>query len=166
MGATTTSTNKAEFFIDRLKLDYPIFSFKAGRQEHWSPKTNSITYNLNQPYRRLYYGLLHELAHALLEHSNYNSDFELLKLERDAWELAVNLGKKYGVKISQDHIQNCLDTYRDWLYRRSACPTCGTHVLQRDSQYYQCFNCQSVWKVSSGRFVRPYRKMLKTKGLA
>jgi ribosomal protein L37AE/L43A len=154
---------KAEIFISRLQHDYPSLTFKAGPQEHWSPKTNSITYNVNQSYKLLCYGLLHELSHALLEHANYTSDFELLKLERDAWELAVKLGKKYGVKIDHDHIQNCLDTYRDWLHRRSSCPTCGTHVLQRDSQFYHCFNCQSVWKVSSGRFVRPYRKMLRTK---
>ena len=166
MAVTTTSSSKAETFIKRLQVDYPNITFKAGRQEHWSPQTNSITYNANQSRKLLCYGLLHELAHALLEHANYSSDFELLKLERDAWELAVKLGRRYGVKVDQEHIQSCLDTYRDWLYRRSTCPTCGTHVLQRDSQFYQCFNCQSVWKVSSGRFVRPYRKMLKTKRLA
>ena len=163
MAATTTSNSKAEVFIKRLSQDYPSLSFIAGDQEHWSPKTNTITYNPDQPYKALCYGLLHELAHALLEHANYSSDFELLKLERDAWELAVSLGRKYGVRIDQDHIQNCLDTYRDWLHRRSSCPTCGTHVMQKDSQYYQCFNCQTVWKVSSGRFVRPYRRQLKTR---
>jgi ribosomal protein L37AE/L43A len=163
MAATSTSSNKAEVFIKPLKRDHPTLSFKAGQQEHWSPKNNTITYNLDQSYKLLCYGLLHELAHALLDHSTYGSDFELLKLERDAWELASELGRKYGVKINQNHIQNCLDTYRDWLHRRSACPTCGTHVLQRDVHYYQCFNCQTVWKVSSGRFVRPYRKMLKAK---
>jgi ribosomal protein L37AE/L43A len=160
--AVTSTSSKTEVFIKRLSSDYPDFTFKAGSQEHWSPQNNTITFDSKQSYKLLCYGLLHELAHALLEHSNYNSDFELLKLESDAWDVAARLGKKYGLRIDHEHIQNCLDTYRDWLYRRSTCPKCGTHVLQRDSQFYQCFNCQSVWKVSSGRFVRPYRKMLKT----
>ena len=163
MGATTKSSSKAEVFISKLQKNYPSLTFKAGRQEHWSPKTNTITYNSQQSYKMLCYGLLHELAHALLAHSNYASDFELLKLESDAWSLADKIGQKYGVKIDPDHIQNCLDTYRDWLHRRSACPKCNTHVLQRDAEFYRCYNCQTVWKVSSGRFVRPYRKMLKTR---
>ena len=163
MAVTSTSASKADIFIARLRKDYPDLSFIEGHQEHWSPKNQSITYNPHQAYKHLSHGLLHELAHALLGHSNYGSDFELLKLERDAWDLADKLGKHYGIRIDHDHIQNCLDTYRDWLHRRSACPTCGTHVLQRDSHFYQCYNCQTTWKVSSGRFVRPYRKMLKTK---
>jgi ribosomal protein L37AE/L43A len=163
MAVTNTSASKVDTFIARLRHDYPDLAFIAGKQEHWSPKTNTITYNSNQSYKQLCYGLLHELAHALLEHSNYGSDFELLKLERDAWELAEELGRKYGVRIDPNHIQNCLDTYRNWLHRRSACPTCNTHVLQRDPEFYHCYNCQTIWKVTSGRFVRPYRKMLKTK---
>jgi hypothetical protein len=122
-------------FIVQLKNNYPQFSFREGRHEHWSPTTKTITYNLNQPAQQLYFGLLHELAHALLGHLTY--------------------------KIEDDHVQNCLDTYRDWLHRRSSCPQCGAHVLQRDVSTYQCFNCQTRWHVSSGRFVRPYRKMLK-----
>jgi hypothetical protein len=148
-------------FIVQLKNNYPQFSFREGRHEHWSPTTKTITYNLNQPAQQLYFGLLHELAHALLGHLTYHGDFELLKLESEAWGLAVDLAKDYGLKIEDDHVQNCLDTYRDWLHRRSSCPQCGAHVLQRDVSTYQCFNCQTRWHVSSGRFVRPYRKMLK-----
>ncbi len=144
-------------FIDQLSLDYPAFKFKPGTQEHWSPKTNTITYNPEEPINLLRYGFLHELAHAQLGHIDYEGDFELLKLEAGAWELAAKIGKKYNVVISQDHIQNCLDTYRDWLHQRSACPTCGMRVLQKDSSHYHCFNCQTQWKVTSGRFVRPYK---------
>lgn len=163
MGATTTSNNNLKSFITLLKQDYPKLNFKPGKQEHWSPKTNTISYNADQPLDQLQYGLLHEVAHALLDHVTYQSDFELLKLESNAWELASQVGKKYKVSIDDDHIQTCLDTYRDWLHRRSACPACGTHVMQKDSRSYQCFNCQTIWQVSSGRFVRPYRKTLKAK---
>ncbi len=160
MAVTSSSAAQARKFIDRLAGDYPDFKFQAGQQEHWSPKFKTITYVAEQPVKELRYGLLHELAHALLNHATYHSDFELLKLESDAWELAAKIGRRYKLRINQSHIQNCLDTYRDWLHRRSACPTCGRHVIQKDLHFYQCFNCQTIWRVSSGRFVRPYRKTL------
>ncbi len=108
------------------------------------------------------YGVLHELAHAQLGHRNYHSDFELIKLESLAWELAAEIGRKYKVEIDDEHIQNCLDTYRDWLHARSLCPSCGMHVLQKDPHHYRCFNCGAQWRVTSGHFVRPYRLSVKT----
>jgi ribosomal protein L37AE/L43A len=162
--AVTSSSSKTANTIDlvaKLRKDYSDFKFVAGREEHWSPKRKTITYNPRQDKELLCFGVLHELAHAMLGHNTYHSDFELLKLESDAWELASDIGAKYGITINDEHIQNCLDTYRDWLHRRSSCPNCGTHVLQRDSACYECFNCHATWRVSSGRFVRPYRKIIK-----
>ena len=150
----STTTKK---FIERLSRDYPDFTFTRGKQEHWSPKTNTITFNPTQTPERIRFGVLHELAHGLLKHINYLSDFELLKMESEAWHLAAKIGLKYGVSISEDHIQNCLDTYRDWLHHRSECPSCSVHVLQQSTSTYRCYNCGTTWKVSSGRFVRPYR---------
>ncbi len=145
-------------FIERLSLDYPDFKIERGQQEHWSPKNNTITFNPAQTPERIRFGVLHELAHAILEHNNYSSDFQLLEMESEAWHLASEIGLKYGVSISEDHVQNCLDTYRDWLHNRSKCPSCGMHVLQKSASAYRCFNCSTVWKVSAGRFVRPYRR--------
>lgn len=158
MAATTTSSKTLADFIGRIQADYPQFKFKPGPQEHWSPKTNTITYEADNKDCR--FGLLHELAHALLGHQNYKSDFELLKLESQAWHKAAKIAKQYGVKIDEEHIQNCLDTYRDWLHRRSKCPTCGVHVPQTDARTYQCFNCGASWHVSAGRFARSYRRSL------
>jgi hypothetical protein len=157
----STSNKTSSPLISELRKDYPQFKFVAGTEEHWSPKTKIITYSTDQDGEHLCFGILHELSHALLGHSTYHSDFELLKLESEAWELASRIGLKYGISIDEDHIQNCLDTYRDWLHRRSSCPKCSTHVLQKDASYYQCFNCHTTWRVSSGRFVRPYRKTVK-----
>jgi hypothetical protein len=159
MDVMSLSSSTSNDFIKRLSQDYPGFIFKAGKQEHWSPKTKTIIFNPNRPC----FGVLHELAHAILDHSDYHGDFELLKLESDAWELAAKIGQSYNILIDDEHIQNCLDTYRDWLHRRSACPSCGTHVLQQDSAQYHCFNCNTSWHVSSGKFVRAYRKTIKTK---
>lgn len=163
MDVTPISSSKLKRFVDKIATDYPAFSFTVGQEDHWSPKTKTITYNPAEPEQKLKYGLLHELAHATLGHTNYTSDFELLKLESEAWELASKIGRKYSVNIDEEHIQNCLDTYRDWLHRRSACPTCGMHTVQSGSKNYHCFNCQTSWEVSSGRFVRAYRKTFKTK---
>ncbi len=157
MAATTTSRKASAEFIKRIEADYPQFHFKPGSQEHWSPRTKTITYDESASDDELRYGLLHELAHALLGHDNYRSDFELLKLESQAWETAVKVGRKYKINLDNEHIQDCLDTYRDWLHRRSKCPTCGMHVLQKDARTYQCFNCGASWQVSAGRFARPYR---------
>lgn len=158
--SNTPVKNLVESFITRLSKDFPELTFKPGGRDHWSPKTNTITYKPGMPFKETRYGVLHELAHAKLGHTNYHNDFELLKLEGLAWELAAKIGKKYGVKISSEHIQDCLDTYRDWLHARSQCPTCGVHVLQKDPYHYRCFNCHTEWKVTSGRFVRPYRRLM------
>lgn len=159
MAVTDTSNKTSEKLIERLAADYKDFVFKTGAQEHWSAKNRTITYNPSESADKFSCALLHELAHAILDHNTYASDFELLKLEAEAWKLAAKLGLKYNVAISEDHIQNCLDTYRDWLHRRSTCPTCNMHVLQKSASSYQCYNCQTVWRVSSGRFARPYRKI-------
>ncbi|HET9721895.1 MAG TPA: hypothetical protein VFP32_02600 [Candidatus Saccharimonadales bacterium] len=152
-----------EALVDRVARDYPQFKFVAGPHEHWSPRSHAITYNPSQPANDLRYGILHELSHALLGHHTYHSDFELLKLESDAWHLAAKIGRKYKIKIDDDHIQNCLDTYRDWLHRRSKCPTCGMHVMQTNSSDYKCFNCGTQWQVSSRRFSRAYRRQANSK---
>lgn len=155
------SSSKQSDLVKKVKTDYSQFKFKPGKEAHWSPATSTIIFNPAAASTEQTYGLLHELAHALLKHKDYRSDFELLKLEAEAWQLAAKLGKSYGIGISEDYIQNCLDTYRDWLHRRSACPVCDMHVMQRDAQHYHCHNCQTLWQVSSARFLRPYRKTVR-----
>ncbi len=163
MVVMSTSSSKLPKLIKQLKHDYPTFSFQIGVSERWSPRSATITFNPVQSTRALAYGVLHELAHALLQHHTYKTDFELVKLEAKAWQLAAEIGKKYGFKISGDHIQNCLDTYRDWLHGRSNCPRCGLQGLQKNSYSYKCPNCQNVWFVTSGHLARPYRRRQATK---
>jgi len=160
MAATSLSDNQFKEFIEQLAADYPQFSFKEGKQDHWSPSSNTIIYNPSKPLADLKQSLLHELSHALLGHQDYSSDLELLKLEAQAWEMAAKLAPNYSLSISDDHIQNCIDTYRDWLHRRSTCPACGMHVLQKNAGTYKCFNCQTEWSVTDSRFVRAYRKAI------
>ena len=148
--------------IKRLETDYPELRFVAGQQFCWSPETNEIFYveelrTKNE--ERYHWSLLHETGHALLGHKGYQADYELLRLEVAAWEKARAMAPAYGVTIDDDHIQDCLDTYRDWLYKRSICPNCSTKCLQQsDFVHYRCFNCHTTWKVTASRFCRAYRR--------
>jgi len=142
----------------KLGNDFPGLNFKSGEAFCWSPKTKTVIYRLGPQSVTSEWALLHEVGHAVLDHHNYKSDLELISLESQAWEKAKNLGLKYGCKIDPDHIEDCMDTYRDWLHQRSACPSCSTRSLQQDAQHYRCHNCSQVWKVTSSRFCRPYRR--------
>lgn len=145
--------------ITDLRRRYPRLKFVAGKQFYWSPETGEIFYKAGAGGRRAAWSLLHETGHALLGHKNYKADFELLRLEVAAWEQARRLAAGAGITIDEDHIQDCLDTYRDWLYKRSICPKCTTKCLQQgDFVHYRCFNCHTVWRVTASRFCRAYRR--------
>lgn len=144
--------------LAKLKLTYPQLRFTAGNQFCWSPETSEIFYNKSANGLQAIWSLLHETGHALLEHESYKADFELVKLEVAAWEKAISIAKTLNISIDEDHIQDCLDTYRDWLYKRSICPNCLTKCLQQDDHsHYHCFNCHTLWRVSTSRFCRAYR---------
>lgn len=145
--------------IERLQVSHPQLKFTAGPQFCWSPETGEIFYKPGLKGSRAKWSLLHETGHALLGHVGYKADFELLRLEMEAWERAKQLASDFDITIDEDHIQNCLDTYRDWLYKRSICPKCSTKSLQQpDFIHYRCFNCHAVWRVSANRFGRAYRR--------
>jgi hypothetical protein len=152
----SSSKIKKVSLASQLAKDFGQFNFISGKTAMWSPKDNSITY-VTKSTKKSDWTLLHELAHGLLGHNTYSTDFELLKMESQAWQKAKEIGKKYKVVIDDEHIQNCLDTYRDWLHRRSTCPTCGLRSPQINSSTYHCINCKTQWKVTADRFVRPYR---------
>lgn len=149
--------------LTQLQQDYPRLSFNAGNRFCWSPSQQAIIYKHNASGQVASFSLLHETAHGILGHKHYGMDFELITLEVDAWECARDIAKTYRITIDDDHIQDCLDTYRDWLYRRSICPSCSTKNLQIDAKpTYRCYNCQTIWKVANSRFCRPYRKLHQT----
>jgi predicted RNA-binding Zn-ribbon protein involved in translation (DUF1610 family) len=138
--------------------DFPGLVFASGEEFCWSPKTNTVVYSTLKSGPEANWALLHEVGHAVLEHHSYQSDLELISLESQAWEKAKELATRYGQIIDVDHIEDCMDTYRDWLHQRSACPVCTTRSLQQDAQHYHCHNCGQIWKVTSSRFCRPYRR--------
>jgi hypothetical protein len=146
----------------KLKKDLPNLTFEPGETFSWSPKRNTVVFKTTSSKDEVpVWSLLHEVGHGFLGHSSYESDFHLLQMEMQAWEKAKELGNKYNHQIEEDHIQDCLDTYRDWLYKRSSCPECLSCSLQTDNRTYRCFNCGASWRVSLSRLCRSYR--LKTK---
>jgi len=145
-----------EKLVAKLRQDYTGITFVCGSTACWSPQEQQITYEASDDLRSIW-SLLHELGHAIAGHSQYESDVSLLQKETEAWEKAINLSPTYKIEINDEHIQACLDTYRDWLHKRSTCPGCGGHGLQQSKTLYRCVNCQSTWTVSSARFCRPYR---------
>jgi hypothetical protein len=142
-----------------LRSGFPELKFSAGKQFYWSPETGEVFYRQAATGQKALWSLLHETGHAALKHRSYQGDFELLQMEVAAWERARDIGQGVGIEIDEDHVQDCLETYREWLYRRSICPACGTKCLQDDDfTHYNCFNCRSVWQVSMSRFHRAYRR--------
>ena len=144
--------------IKEVSSSYPELKIQSGDSFYWSPESKLIVYNKQMVNKDIgLWAFFHEVAHAKLNHNSYSSDLGLLKLEVEAWDEAKKIAIEYGLKIDEDHIQDCLDTYRDWLYRRSTCPTCEIVCLQITPTSYRCHNCSTVWSVSASRFCRPYR---------
>lgn len=136
--------------LAKLKKDFPTIQFKAGDDFLWSPSE-----------RTLYYGsleakdsaalILHELSHGLLGHNDYRHDVTLVNMERSAWNRALELGSEYGFTISEEMIEDHLDTYRDWLHARSVCPNCSANGHQIRQFMYQCPACGHKWRVNEAR---------------
>jgi hypothetical protein len=156
-----TENNTMKALIVKLKQQFPHLEFVPGSRFAWSPGKSQVMYKdrADTSDGVAIWSLLHEVGHALLKHQSYQSDFELLSLEVEAWQKAGKLAKTHGYQINQDHIEDCLDTYRDWLYQRSTCPSCTSCSLQVDGQTYCCFNCGTTWHVSASRLCRPYRRL-------
>jgi hypothetical protein len=148
-----------EKLLKELTILLPEVTCVPGTAFCWSPQQQQITYRKALiPTELDEWALLHETGHALLSHKTYNSDLELLLLEVAAWEKAVEIGIDLGIVIDPDHIQDCLDTYRDWLHQRSNCPVCLNTCLQITVNTYRCHNCTTEWRVSTSRFCRAYRR--------
>ena len=148
--------------LPKFRQDFPDITFRIGSVFSWSPKDKVITYVERTTDDKAIWSIIHEISHAQLHHTTYTYDIELLQLEVAAWQYAVPLAQSYGYTIDNDHIQDCLDTYREWLHKRSTCPTCTVHSLQKTSDSYSCFNCGATWKVTHTNFCRPYRRLMTT----
>lgn len=144
--------------IEQLVLDFPDISFVEADIFSWSPKDNTVFYA--QGTKHGAWSLLHEAGHMIKKHSTYESDIELLQMELEAWEAAKELAKRHSRSIDEEHIEHCIDSYRDWLHQRSKCTACLQAGLQQASGQYKCINCGHRWSVGHDRFCRVYRKKI------
>lgn len=142
--------------LKRLKSDYPDVGLKKSDRFSWDPSTKTIYYDPSGQDPK--WSLLHEAGHMTKQHSVYKGDLSLLTMEVEAWDEAKRLAKIYGETIEQDHIEDCLDSYRDWLYKRSQCPNCSLNGVEKSTGNYRCLNCRHQWTVTENRFCRVYRK--------
>jgi len=144
--------------LTRIGSDYPELTFIESAHFSWHAGRKHVSFKKAGPSaQHNMWALLHELGHALLGHAGYVHDIELVQLEVAAWEKARKLAEHYSLAIDEDYLQDCLDTYRDWLHLRATCPTCLGRSLQASERRYRCFNCQTEWQVSRSRLCRPYR---------
>lgn len=125
---------------------------------YWSPAEKTVYYNPENNTEEGVWALLHESGHAILNHMVYSIDIELVKMEVQAWEKAKSIGKDLAVVIDENHIQDCLDSYRSWLHKRSLCPDCHLSGIQISKTIYTCIFCNTKWSVTAERFCRPYRR--------
>ena len=146
--------------ISRLKADFPNLQFEEADEFRWSPPERTVYFD---PRANDSASLLHELSHAILEHMAYTRDVQLIEMERDAWQFAKgHLSPAYAVVISEDAVENALDTYRDWLHARSTCPNCSATGIQSKKFLYKCLACHARWKVNDARFCALRRYTLTT----
>jgi DNA-directed RNA polymerase subunit M/transcription elongation factor TFIIS len=133
--------------------------FKKSVRFLWSPNEQTIYYFYESDNDYVY--MFHELSHALLGHADYTRDVELLAMERDAWDKAVEIAKKYKMEIDDETVQSTLDTYRDWLHDRSTCPICGATGIQTEKYMYKCLECNHEWRVNEARLCALRRYKMK-----
>jgi ribosomal protein L37AE/L43A len=151
--------------LEKVKLDYPELVFQESNHFSWDPNSNTIFYKNSKIESKetalsikRSNQLLHELAHAKLNHQAYLSDASLLKIESEAWNLAKDLAEKYSIKFSEKEQEKSLSSYVNWASSRSQCPKCKKNGLQNLQTEFICPSCNHKWKVGKSRFKRTYRQ--------
>lgn len=145
-----TITPPIDSLIARLRVDYPAIHFYPDDTFHWSPSTKTVFFAKQSANSAE--TLLHELAHAILKHQTHQTDIELIRQERAAWQYARStLAPIYQINITNDLVESDLDTYRTWLHARSICPHCQAIGLQVGPLLYHCIVCKHTWKVNQAK---------------
>ena len=163
MAATRSQHKSKSLILQSLKKAYPELVFKAGDVFMWSARENTVYFPARSTKPTFPFSLLHETGHALLGHKEFSSDLGLLKMERDAWDKACEIAHEFDVEVPADFVEECMDTYRDWLYARSLCPHCHQCGIQTEKTTYSCVFCRHHWTVSESRLCRVTRRDVRIK---
>lgn len=125
--------------FNRLREDYPELKFREGVKFLFRPPRTIVLAD-GEEYSNLL--LLHEVGHALLGHVSFTTDVERLRCEREAWTKARELCAIYGVRYDEEVVEAELDSYRDWLDKKSRCRKCGLTRFQTPDGRYHCPKCE------------------------
>lgn len=140
---------------------YNQFGFEPADYHVWLPLDKIVLYNPENLDTNLgRFGLLHEISHGLLGHRFYTFDTELLSMEQEAWQHALLLAPEHDVEPDYDHIDNCLDSYQNWLEQRANCPNCSAFGLQQARNRFTCIECNAHWKTNDRKSARVQRHRL------
>lgn len=127
-------------FLAKIKSDYPEFKFISGKRFSFRPP-KTIVVGPEEPNDSLL--LLHELGHALSEHRDFDTSVRRVKMEREAWDKARELCSKYELEYNEDLVEDELDTYREWLHKKTICPKCSLTMFQTPDGVYHCPKCEN-----------------------
>ncbi len=127
--------------LEQVETDYPEYRFVLGKKFAFRPSRTIVVELESSNFEML---LLHELSHAILGHYSFDVDIERIKMESNAWEKAKELAKNYNIEMDDEFIQTELDTYRDWLHKKSRCPNCGLTRFQTPDSQYHCPRCENL----------------------
>lgn len=148
MDATTMDLTN---WLPKAKQAFPAITFELDDDFRWSPQQQTVFVGKISDERDVI-TLLHEIGHAVADHSGYDRDITLLTLEREAWTIASDqVAPLFNITIDNELIEEALDSYRDWLHARSTCPECGQNGIQRDQNTYECLLCRTSWRVNDAR---------------
>lgn len=125
----------------RLKNDFPELRFINGKKYAFHPP-RTIVVGPDEENNSLL--LLHEVGHAISGHHDFKMDVQRLKMEAEAWEKARGLAEAYNMEYDDEVAQIELDTYRDWLHKKSRCPNCGLTRFQTPDGSYHCPRCENL----------------------
>ncbi len=151
-------TSSLDIILQHIKTNHSNVTYKKSNKSYWDPLSQTIFHNPNKNYAEV--TLLHELGHAINQDKQYKYDTDLLKMELQAWQQANKISKKLAIDIDKNYIEDCMDSYRNWLHARSKCPNCSQNSIQNSELKYVCLNCGCTWQTSRERFCRTYRKKI------
>ncbi|MDO5475202.1 MAG: hypothetical protein Q4F61_02330 [Candidatus Saccharibacteria bacterium] len=136
-----TSSLLGSPLVRRLKTDFPDLRFISGKKFAFRPPRTIVLGPAEESSDLL---ILHEVGHATLHHDNFKTDIDRLRMESEAWDKTRELAKSYGVVFDEDAVQEELNTYRDWLHKKSRCPKCGLTRFQEADGVYHCPLCENL----------------------
>jgi len=143
--------------LPQLEAKLPDVEFIPDDNFRWNPAEQRLHYIADDTHYGSLVMLLHETGHALAKHQFFSNDIDLLRKEVEAWTHARQLAHELEIEIDETIVENCLDSYRHWLDKRSTCPDCSATGYQDNDCAYRCFNCASRWRVSTDQTTRVCR---------